>query len=161
MWSICSVFFSTIFRQFQANTCRNSELEEKFGWVRQKNCWVRAKFARFLLDFGSVSLFLQGFCLKIPKFWVRWWKSAELASKYAWVRPKNRSELGAQNRKKTLYIWCILNKFLQNTAVATVVCPYSCHKSVDPTQRNCGSFVKWPSFFYVCEGSSNTQRAHT
>ena len=97
---LSSVFFSTIFRQFQANTCRNSELEEKFGWVRQKNCWVRAKFARFLLDFGSVSLFLQGFCLKIPKFWVRWWKSAELASKFAWVRPKNRSELGAQNRKK-------------------------------------------------------------
>ena len=24
-------FFSTIFRQFQANTCRNSELEENFG----------------------------------------------------------------------------------------------------------------------------------
>ena len=66
------VFFSTIFRQLQANTCRNSELEERFGWVRQKNGWVRAKFARFLLDFGSVSLFLQGFCLKIPKFWVRW-----------------------------------------------------------------------------------------
>ena len=28
---INSVFFSTIFQQFQANTCRNSELEEKFG----------------------------------------------------------------------------------------------------------------------------------
>ena len=46
-------------------------------------------------------LFLQGFCLKFPKFWVRQQKSAELASKFAWARPKNWSELGAQNRKKT------------------------------------------------------------
>ena len=35
----------------------------------------------------------------MPKFWVSLRKSPELASKYAWVRPENRSELGAQNRK--------------------------------------------------------------
>ena len=58
----------------------------------------------FLLVFGSASLFFQGFCSKFPKFWVRWRISAELASKFAWVRPKNRSELGTQNRKKTLRI---------------------------------------------------------
>ena len=62
------------------------------------------KFAELGQDFGPVRLYLQGFCLKFPKFWVRQWKSAELASKFAWVRPKNRSELGAQNRKKTLPI---------------------------------------------------------
>ena len=41
---IDSVFFLTIFRQLQANTCRNSELEQNFGWVRWKNCWVRSRF---------------------------------------------------------------------------------------------------------------------
>ena len=41
----------------------------------------------------------------MPKFWVSLRKSPELASKYAWVRPENRSELGAQNRKNnTEYI---------------------------------------------------------
>ena len=42
---------------------------------------------------------IEEFCLKLLKFWVSWEKSPELASKYAWVRPENRSELGAQNRK--------------------------------------------------------------
>jgi len=51
-------------------------------------------------DFGPVRLYFQGFCLKLPKFWVSWVKLAELTSKFAWVRPKYRSELGAQNRKK-------------------------------------------------------------
>ena len=37
-------FFSTIFRQFQVNYCRNFELEENFGWVRQKIYWVRSRF---------------------------------------------------------------------------------------------------------------------
>ena len=49
-------FFSTIFRQFKANNCRNSELEEKFGWVRQKT-------AELGQDFGPVRLYLQSFCL--------------------------------------------------------------------------------------------------
>ena len=106
LWAIFKIsgnFFPKYFGDFKISEADVSTIrEELFGWIRQKKCWVRAKFARFLLDFGSVSLFLQGFCLKIPKFWVRWWKSAELASKFAWVRPKNRSELGAQNRKKNL-----------------------------------------------------------
>ena len=38
------VFFSMIFRQFQANNCQNSGLEENFGWVRQRNFWVRSRF---------------------------------------------------------------------------------------------------------------------
>ena len=60
--------------------------------------WVRGKdWERKIAELGQN---LQGVCLEIPKFWVRWWKSAELATKFAWVRPKNRSELGDQNRKK-------------------------------------------------------------
>ena len=41
IYLIYSVIFSTIFRHLEANNCRNSELEENFGWVRQKICWVR------------------------------------------------------------------------------------------------------------------------
>ena len=44
--------------------------------------------------------------------------------------------------------------------LVTIPSTYLCHKSVDPTLRNCGSFVSGPSFFYVCEGSSSKQRAH-
>ena len=30
-WTMLSVIFSTIFRHLDANTCRNTELEEDFG----------------------------------------------------------------------------------------------------------------------------------
>ena len=48
--------------------------------------------------------FIVFFCLKFPGFWDRWWKSPELASIFASFCPKIRSELCAQNRKKTLVI---------------------------------------------------------
>ena len=41
--------FLTIFRQLQANTCRNSELEEDIAELGQ--------------DFDPIRLYLQGFCL--------------------------------------------------------------------------------------------------
>ena len=44
-------------------------------------------------------------------------KLAELALKFAWVRPKNLSELGAQNRKKTLLIKYI-KKFKNATQIS-------------------------------------------
>ena len=40
---ICRVF-SGIFRRFRRVTRRNSELEEDFGWVRPKFCWIRSRF---------------------------------------------------------------------------------------------------------------------
>ena len=40
------------------------------------------------------------FLLKIAETLSYWGKSPELALKYAWVRPENRSELGAQNRER-------------------------------------------------------------
>ena len=59
-----------------------AELDRKFAELSQDFGPI---FARFLLDFGSVCLFFQSFCLKFPKFWVRWWKSLELAPKFASV----------------------------------------------------------------------------
>ena len=47
------------------------------------------KIAELGHDFGPDMPYLLGFCLKFPKFWVSREKSAELASKFAWVRPKN------------------------------------------------------------------------
>ena len=41
----------------------------------------------------------ENICLKLPKFWVRFEKLAELGPKSAWVRAKIASELGAQKRK--------------------------------------------------------------
>ena len=42
-WAISSVFFWGFFRRFRRLTRRNSELDEDFGWVRQKIIWVRLK----------------------------------------------------------------------------------------------------------------------
>ena len=50
-------------------------------------------------DFDPIRPFLRGFCLQFLKFPLSCEKSAELASKFASVRPKKRSELDAQNRK--------------------------------------------------------------
>ena len=63
------------------------------------------KIAELGHDFGPAMSYLQGFCLKFPKFWVSREKSAELASKFAWVRPKNWSELAAQNRKNLILLF--------------------------------------------------------
>ena len=45
------------------------------------------------------------FWFNFSKFWGSWEKSAELASKFAWVRPKNWSGLAAQN--STLFVFSI------------------------------------------------------
>ena len=50
---------------------------EVVGWVRQKIAELGQDFGQVRLYFGSVGLFLQGFSLKFPKFWVRKWKPAE------------------------------------------------------------------------------------
>ena len=61
------------------------------------------KIAELGHDFGPVMPYLLGFCLKFPKFWVSREKSAELASKFDWVRPENRWS----KSKKTLYESCV------------------------------------------------------
>ena len=53
---IASVIFSTFFRHFEANTCRNFELEEDFCWVRLKICWVRSRFCPHFARFPIVLL---------------------------------------------------------------------------------------------------------
>ena len=93
-WILCAVFF---FRRFFGNYMQILVIYYQYTYKYYQ-----------LAYFGSVSL-----CLQFLKFWVRWWKSAELASKFASVRPKNRSELGAQNRKKSLHMQCcFLGTFL-------------------------------------------------
>ena len=94
----CNVqcFFSGFFRLFRRLTRRNSELDEDFGWVRQKIIWVRTKIWWVRLGFLSkiplkagllhknsevlkverletpfFYYFSQNSCSKSPKFWVR------------------------------------------------------------------------------------------
>ena len=84
-------FRQCFFDNFLAITSKysqNSELEEDFSISEWH--WKNSQLGHVCYDF----------CIKFSKFWVSWEKSAELASKFAWVRPKNWSELGAQNRKK-------------------------------------------------------------
>ena len=56
VWGILSVIFSTIFRHFEANTCRNFELEEDFCWVRLKIGQVRSMFLPHFARFPIVVL---------------------------------------------------------------------------------------------------------
>ena len=64
LWSINSVIFSTIFRHFKANTCRNFELEEHFCWVRLKICWVRSRFCPHFARLLELQVW--------QIIWVRW-----------------------------------------------------------------------------------------
>ena len=81
------VFFSTIFRQFQANNCRNSELEENFGRVDRKT-------AELGQDFGPVRLYVFAkFLLKI----------SEILSYSGNIR-RVSLKIGCSKSKKTLNI---------------------------------------------------------
>ena len=62
--------------------------------------------------FAQIGIFAIGFCLKFPKFLI-WEKSAKLTKEFAWVRPKYRSELGTQNRKKTGYVFTLNTEFIE------------------------------------------------
>ena len=52
---ISSVVFSVFFRRFRRVTRRNSELDQKSGWVRLKSYWVRQKSAELDKDFSTVN----------------------------------------------------------------------------------------------------------
>jgi len=89
-WCYWQCFFRRFFGNFKQIL---AELEEDFGWVI-------LKIAELGQDFVPVSPKLLGFCLKFPNFWVSCEKSAELASKFAWVRPKKSVWVRSSKSKK-------------------------------------------------------------